>query len=230
MNNRASILVFIGPPGSGKGTLAQQCVKDLGWVQVSAGNLCRKAIAENSPLGQQIATVINSGGLVSDTIMGSMVEEWLLHQLGNNNTVILDGYPRTSAQAYLLNNFLQNNVEHSRFKVVHFIAPDEVIERRLGSRLVCSNVACQMVYSLNRESSRIPTKNSVCDVCGYSLVKRGDDDITTIKERLAMYYKHERELLDFYRSNNKDIIELTAGGTPAFVFERFCAQVGGTSA
>src|SRR5438105_2140053 len=94
-----NIFIFLGPPGSGKGSVSRLCIKDLGWVQLSTGNLCRKHIAKQTEIGKEIDFAIKSGKLVSDDLITNMVLEWFQKDFDDSHTVILDGYPRTIMQA-----------------------------------------------------------------------------------------------------------------------------------
>ena len=107
------IIVFIGPPGSGKGTLSGLCVKELGWVQISTGNLCRKHIADKTKIGQEIDFAIKSGKLVSDNLITDMIIDWFKHVGDQVRTVVLDSYPRTVAQAQALTSFLRRILTQS---------------------------------------------------------------------------------------------------------------------
>src|SRR5437870_4418018 len=107
MDGIRKIYIFIGPPGAGKGTLAQLCASRMGWIQCSTGDLCRKHVAEQSPLGMQIDLLIKSGKLISDELVIEMVEEWLHKNLYAYEHIIFDGFPRTRVQAELLEALLK---------------------------------------------------------------------------------------------------------------------------
>jgi adenylate kinase len=224
VNQKSSILVFIGPPGAGKGTLSQHCVHQFGWVQLSTGNLCRKAMAQNNVIGREIAEVLHAGKLVPDDLVDAMVSEWLTQQLHANRTIILDGYPRARTQANTLHDFLQKNDNNELVHVIRFVTSPELLIQRLTMRLVCSKSDCQRVYSVSLDS--VASCTSVCDSCGSSLVKRTDDRLDVIKERLAAYYKNECELLNFYQTVNQSVFELSANDQIDLVFKRFCTMLG----
>lgn len=192
------MFIFIGPPGSGKGTLSQLCVTTLGWVQLSTGNLCRKHIAENTQIGKQIDFALKSGKLVSDSLINEMVHDWFGITIQSSDNIILDGYPRTVAQAKSLHDFLMKRMPEVQVQVVRFFASDEVVIGRIGHRLVCSNKDCQQVYStnVNARQSREPM---ICDECSSLLIRRNDDEGSSIMDRLQTYHKHEQELINFYK-------------------------------
>lgn len=225
MNQKPSIFVFIGPPGAGKGTLSQDCVRDLGWVQLSTGNLCRRAIQQGTPLSKEIASALKEGRLISDEIINMMVQEWLESQLIDNKTIILDGYPRIKEQAVLLDHFL-NKYRDIDVRVVRFVVSDGVVVDRLATRLICTNSHCQKIYTMS--NTQIASLSSIkCDTCHASLVKRDDDRLDVVQHRLVVYHKHEKELLEFYQATGQPIIDLLCNESSEKVFERFCAIIGG---
>jgi adenylate kinase len=221
-----AVLMFVGPPGSGKGTISKRCVQSLGWVQLSTGNLCRKNIAEGTPLGKEIESAINAGKLVSDHVISTMVEEWLMQQIEQGKTVILDGYPRAYSQALHLHAFLNSLGKKLDMKVIRFILPDDVIIRRLSYRLVCANGNCQAVYSSDESARELVNKTSICDLCKMHLIRRGDDTREAVKERLIVYHKHEEDLLQFYQKHGQSVVELGSEGSSDEVYTRFCSIVG----
>ena len=188
---------FFGAPGSGKGTLAEKCVKDLGYLSLSTGNLVRKHIAEKTALGLKIESIINSGNLVSDEIISEMVNEWLIESFKHNSNLILDGYPRTLGQAKSFEIFrksILNEVDFD-FYLIFFDADKEEILKRLSNRLVCSNKQCQRVYSLLLEKPKV---DRLCDNCHSELIKRKDDDASVISERFKIFDQNKDQILNFY--------------------------------
>jgi adenylate kinase len=213
------VFIFIGAPGSGKGTLAYWCTKRFGWQQVSTGNLCRKQIAEETEIGKEIDLIIKSGKLIDDDLITSMVFQWLQDHKSHLSGVIFDGYPRTVKQAHDFEKILADLFPEVRPSVVSFVISDEAIVQRLSNRLVCSNKQCQAVYSCgaNNISLGMP-----CKECGSRLERRADDSEEAVKKRLTIYHKHEKELLGFYKaSNTVDICELFVERPIADVFECF---------
>jgi len=200
LNSGTDLIILIGPPGAGKGSVSELCTRHLGWMQLSTGNLCRKHIAAQTEIGKQIDFAIKSGKLVSDSLVTEMVEGWLNNQIGNVPAVILDGFPRTIAQAQALDEFLKIKMQSSKIYVIRLRISDENIVLRLGDRYICSNSECQAVYSLSKGSKLIPQKSMVCDVCGHALSRRKDDEENAIRERLHIYNKHEQDLLNFYKN------------------------------
>lgn len=213
-----NIFIFIGPPGGGKGSLSQICIQDLGWKQLSTGNLCRTHIASQTEIGKKIDFIIKSGNLIPDSIMTDMVEQWLSTDVNLGSTVIFDGYPRTVVQAKALYELLKTKFSAAKLNVVRLIANEPTLVKRLSSRIVCSKKECQAVYSTNPDSSLFPLKIDSCDKCQSALVKRDDDKESAIKERLSIYNKNEKGLLDFYSDLGQNVVEIDADRPIDIVF------------
>ena len=133
MNQATKIFIFIGPPGAGKGSLASLCVKHFDWLQISTGNLCRKHIAEQTKIGKEIDLIIKSGKLINDSLINSMVFEWLNEHVGRASGVIFDGYPRTVAQAEAFDALIDSQLSDVQVKVILFELSDDVVVNRLCS-------------------------------------------------------------------------------------------------
>lgn len=216
-----NVLVFLGAPGAGKGTLAEKCVHELGFVQLSTGNLCRMHIAEKTGIGQQIDLIIKSGRLVPDSLIVEMVADWFGKQVGKTSTIILDGFPRTVPQAQALKKLFEEAFPAVRLSVIKLEISDETVVNRLCSRVVCENKACQAVYSLIPGSSLAPKISSVCDICEGALVVRADDTEESVRKRLQIYRQHENALLDFYAASEQPVIKLLVERPSQEVFEDF---------
>lgn len=191
MKNGSTIYIFIGPPGSGKGTLAQECVRELDWIALSTGALCRQHISKQTEIGKQIDLIIKSGKLISDVLVTSMVDEWLSKQVGKARGIILDGYPRTEQQVMLLFDLLHTKYPDVHLRVVKFDISDDVVVNRLSSRLMCQNKECQAVYSTIPGAGLAPNKANVCDRCSGTLMSRVDDKPEVIRDRLIVYHQHD---------------------------------------
>lgn len=209
-NCNSKVFIFIGPPGAGKGSLSKLCSQRRGWKQLSTGNLCRKHIAEETAIGKEIDLIIKSGKLIGDDLITQMVAQWLEESMDVTSGIILDGYPRTLAQARLFGDMIKNKFPHIKPEVVGLSIPDEKVIKRLSARFVCQNAHCQAVYSAIPGSSQEPRRKSVCDDCSSPLIKRDDDSDGTVYKRIMIYRKHENELLNYYRSTGQKLIELDA--------------------
>lgn len=191
-----NLVIFIGPPGAGKGSLSQLCMHKLGWVQLSTGSLCRKHIAEKTEIGIKIDFFIKSGKLIDDKLIVSMVKDRLERYVEDDKDVILDGFPRTIDQAKSLQAMIREFVDRCAMNIVKLSASDDVIIQRLLNRYICENRNCQAVYSVN--GSLKPKRVNTCNICLSNLIRRSDDEIGTIRERLRTYYQYEKQLLNFY--------------------------------
>ena len=221
MHLQEKIFIFIGPPGSGKGSLSNLCIQKFGWKQLSTGNLCRKHVAKETSMGKKIDFAIKSGKLIPDDLITQMIVEWFINQSVNNSAVILDGYPRTVAQARFFNDFIQKNFEAPKLQIIKFLIPDDTVVTRLCHRYICQNNDCQVVYSFTSDSLNSSKKLMICDLCSSRLGRRSDDKESTILKRLKIYYKYEKELLNFYRCTGQAIKKVNVNKTLNEVFEDF---------
>lgn len=220
------VYLFMGPPGSGKGSLSKLCVKQFGWDQLSTGNLCREHISRQTEIGKQIDFAIKSGKLISDSLVTEMVDNWLSEILESTRGIILDGFPRTVAQAEAFNDLLVNKFNYVNLKIIKLTVPNDEIVARLAGRYICTNNKCQAVYSLLSGSSLKPKNELACDDCSQKLVRRSDDEEESVRERLKIYYSHERDLLDFYVKKMHRITELNGARQLNVIFEDFKRLIG----
>jgi adenylate kinase len=190
------IISFLGAPGSGKGTLAERCVKELGCEVLSTGNLCRKHIAEKTQQGLMIEQYSKQGKLVPDEVINEMVDGWLKEAATKHDCIILDGYPRTAKQAEMLIEMLQKKYKDYCLRVINLSISNEAIIKRISQRLVCSNKACQAVYN----ESMLKDKSMKCFACQAPLIRREDDKEDVVRERLNVYDAHNKPLVEYYHS------------------------------
>jgi adenylate kinase len=180
-------LIFLGPPGAGKGTLAARAVEILKVPHISTGNIFRAAIAAKSPLGLKVKAIIDAGKLVDDETTIALVKERLA-QGDAQKGYILDGFPRTIAQAEALAAFSTVDL------VVNFDIPDGGVVERLSGRRVCRDCGLNYHVVFNK-----PKKEGFCDTCGGEVYTREDDREEAVQKRLRVYRDQTAPLIDFYR-------------------------------
>lgn len=185
-------VVLLGPPGAGKGTQAKLLQDEFGAVQISTGDILRKAVAEQTPLGKEAAGYINRGALVPDDVIVNLVAE-RLKEKDCERGFILDGFPRTIPQAERLDEILKR-MGLSLNCVLSVQVPREVIIERLAGRRTCKSCGalCHVVFDP-------PRKSGICDRCGGELFQRDDDREETIANRLNVYEAQTAPLVDYYR-------------------------------
>ncbi|MCS6875527.1 MAG: adenylate kinase [Aquificaceae bacterium] len=187
------IVVFLGPPGSGKGTQAKKLSQELGLLHISTGDLLRDAVRKGTELGKRAKEYMEKGELVPDSLIINLIEEVMPQDGG----FILDGFPRTTAQALALDEMLRKHGRELQ-KVVLFNISEEAVVERLSGRLSCSQ--CGAVYHIKNHP---PKKEGVCDLCGGELLQREDDREEVIRKRFRVYAEQTRPLVDFYKEKNK---------------------------
>ena len=185
-------LIFLGPPGAGKGTHAKTVVEKYGVTQFAAGDILRRNIKEGTKLGALAKDVIARGELVPDDLVNDMMFEEIRAQK-NAKGFILDGYPRTIGQAKALEKFLARE-KIPLTAVVNFDASEKVLVDRLSGRRGCPK--CGKIYHLRNMP---PKKDGICDADGEKLTTRKDDEPATILNRLKVYHESTKPLVEFYR-------------------------------
>ena len=200
-------VVFLGPPGAGKGTQAARIARELGVPHLSTGDILRAAVAAKTPLGLQADGHMRAGGLVPDPRVLQILHE-RLDQPDARVGYLLDGYPRNLAQADELAKFSQ--VE----RVVSLEVSPDVLVKRLSERWTCPK--CQSVYNL---STKPPKSAGKCDRDGVALVQRPDDRAEAVTNRLKVYAEQTAPLLDYYRKRQL-LRSVDADGTPDEVTAR----------
>lgn len=184
-------LILLGPPGAGKGTQAEVLEQKLNIPSISTGMLLRNAIGEGTQLGKEAEGYIAKGNLVPDTLVVSLLKERLSHS-DTMNGFILDGFPRTCAQAELLDTICSID------KVLSLEVKDEEILKRLSGRRVCNQ--CGASYHTIYKPSR---QDMVCDNCGAALSIREDDKEETVLNRLNVYHSQTEPIKEYYRLRGK---------------------------
>lgn len=185
-------LVLLGPPGAGKGTQAERLEKELGLPHVASGDLFREHLGKETELGLLAKTYMDRGDLVPDDVTIAMVRE-RLQRPDCEQGAILDGFPRTQAQAAGLDDMLAD-MGRALDGVLYLAVPDEELVRRLSGRWICRQ--CQTPYHTLFSP---PTQAGVCDACGGELYQRDDDKPETVRARLRVYHQQTAPLIDYYR-------------------------------
>ena len=178
-------IIFLGPPGAGKGTQAQRICAALGIPQVSTGDILRRAIKEQTPTGLKAKAFIDAGKLVPDEVVIAIVAD-RLKEADCQKGYILDGFPRTVEQAKALSTFAKIDV------AINLDVPDDVLVKRLSGRRVCP--LCGAPYHVDRLNGE-----TVCRADGTPLIQRDDDKAETVLNRLAVYHQKTAPLIDHYR-------------------------------
>lgn len=212
-------LIFIGPPGSGKGTQAKRLAAQHGVPHISTGDMLREAIADGTALGQQAAPVMASGALVSDDLMIGIINDRLAKPDAARG-FILDGFPRTVVQAEKLDTIVGDSSgngsgnEADGLRVLQLLVPDEAIVKRISLRRSCP--VCGAIYHLE---SAPPAVDSVCDREGAELIARPDDNETAVRKRLEAFHRQTLPVATFYKT--KQVLREVDGIGPVDeVFER----------
>jgi len=205
----------MGMPGVGKGTQAAKLGARLGVPHLSTGDVLRQAIRGGSELGQRVRSTVESGALVSDDLMARILEEPLR---AARDGFVLDGFPRTRAQAEILERLL-DGLGFGLDAVFLLSAPEHEVVRRLAGRRVCPG--CSAVYHLDHHP---PARPGVCDACGVALAHRPDDHEDVILDRLRVYREQTLPAADFYRSRGL-LHEIDASGDAPTVLGRLMRLV-----
>ena len=191
-------IVMLGAPGTGKGTIGKILSTDLKLVHVSTGDIFREQINKNTDLGKKIKKYLDDGALVPDDVVIETVKA-RLSEKDVEDGAILDGFPRTVAQAEALRDFFKNNKPGAKRVAIELNVPDDEIIKRVVNRLICTNKSCGAIY--NKET-KPPKKENICDICGSPLKRRADDNKETVTKRLKIYHQNSKDLINFYKDNN----------------------------
>ena len=210
---RVLAVVLFGSPGSGKGTQSKLLAQTLRIPQISTGDMLREHVRHGNAVGSAVESKLKAGILVKDDVVNSLVEERLA-QPDTAGGFILDGYPRTVAQAETLCGMLKSRGMQEL--VIHLVVDYNVIIARLTGRRQCP--VCGTLYNLNFKAPKVP---GVCDLEGAKLIVREDDRESVIQERLEAYQRQTRPILDYFRAKGERIHDVDAShDQPEVVFRK----------
>lgn len=180
-------IVFLGPPGVGKGTYAKAVSKEFGIPHISTGDIFREEIKRETELGKKVKEYVEKGLLVPDEIVIEVVKKRLM-QPDCAKGYILDGFPRTLNQAKALEEFSPPEL------AINFVAREDVIVERISGRRICAR--CGAIYHIKYMPPKYP---GICDKCGGPLILRRDDRPEVVRERLKVYHEKFKPILEYYR-------------------------------
>lgn len=204
-------LIFLGPPGCGKGTQAKMLAKKLNINQVSTGDLLREEVSLQTDLGREVTSFISSGGLVPDYIVIDIIKKRLQERCSNG--FIFDGFPRNVEQAKELDKILIS-IKKKIDAVFDLHVPKEVLIKRILGRFSCKS--CGEIYNNYFKASKI---SGICDKCNSKdFESRGDDNEEVIKKRLQVYSDSTSKLTDYYKKNDL-LVTINAAKSPPLIFE-----------
>ncbi len=209
-------MIFLGPPGSGKGTQAKKLVEKYGLAHIATGDILRKAITDKTGLGLNAKKFMDAGELVPDEIILGIIKEELT---GAGGGFIFDGFPRTLAQAEGLDGILSELGLNLDYVISLKVADDAIIDR-LVSRRLCKN--CGFEFNLK---TRPPKVEGICDRCGSELFQRPDDTVEVIDNRLSVYREKTEPVEDYYRKK-RILVEIDGGKGFDKVFGSITEMVG----
>lgn len=190
-------VIFLGPPGAGKGTQAARLAAHLGVPKISTGEMLRTAIAKDTPLGREAGPLIGKGRLVPDDLLLALIGERIAES-DCKDGYVFDGFPRTLPQAHGLERMADGSPRG--FLVFDFEVPRAELLRRLSGRRWCPK--CQATYHVVNQP---PRREGICDVCGSKLVQRDDDMEAVVKRRLEEYDERTLPLIEYYRTRSRMI-------------------------
>ena len=187
------VIIMLGAPGTGKGTIARILSENLKIPPGSTGDIFRKNIKEETKLGKLASSYMSKGQLVPDDVTVDIIKN-RLDEKDVQNGIILDGFPRTVKQAEALDELLAERNKKVDM-VINLVTPEEEIVEGVSNRIVCSNQECKTTYNLKLNP---PKQEGICDICGSKLIKRRDDNKETVRARIKNYFIQTSPLVEYY--------------------------------
>lgn len=211
-------ILMMGPAGAGKGIMSDRIIQDFDIPHISTGDMLRESVRDNTELGREAKSYMDSGRLVPDELINALVEERIQKDDAKKG-YLLDGYPRTLAQA---ENFekISNSIGKAIDIVIALDVEFDTLARRITGRRICPN--CKEIYHIDSKPTAVP---GICDKCGTKVIQRSDDTIEQLKVRMEEYENSTKPVIDYY-SNKGLVVHINASQTPEAVYAQVKEALG----